>query len=65
MLAKEALKLAKGTKLRYKLNGQEVTVKEVLTGPTAEEPKGNFPLIVTEEMGAVSYLGLRFPVKKE
>lgn len=61
MKASTVVKLRPGTKLRLKNTGQEVTVKDVLLSPTAEEPKGRFPLVVTEEHGAVTYLLLRFP----
>lgn len=63
MNLKNALQLKPGDKIRYKLNGEEVTVVKVLTEPTKEEPQGNFPLVVTKEKGAISYLSLRYAVK--
>lgn len=59
-------KIAIGDKLRYKLNGREVTVEAILhempEGKLLADPKVKFPLIQTKELGAISYRLLRFPM---
>ena len=55
MLKRDALKLKKGDKVRYRINHQELTVDELIPEPTEKEPRGKFPLIRMDNGTAYSY----------
>jgi hypothetical protein len=56
MTKSKALKLKPGDKVRWDNTKPILTVMRVIPEPIAEFPRGRFPLIVTEEAGAITYL---------
>ncbi len=62
----QALRLKEGAEVRYKPNGAKLTVVEVWAdGGVKGRPGGRYPLVVTKEMGPVTYYALRLPVKSK
>lgn len=56
----QALRLKEGAEVRYKPTGAKLTVVEVWKEQTGDRPGGRYPLVVTKEMGPVTYFALRF-----
>ncbi len=59
MTKRDALRLKPGDKVVWKESKwEQMTVVEVIPEPTTAQPRGRFPLIVTDKYNGMTYLGL-------